>query len=165
MPSIRVASPALICLTRSRLERQQNDSSKFETHRPNSEKSNPEFEFAEYLIFPTPFITSSRVPRSSVKHDRRDPDYWRHRISKTRAFACSRGIGLRLCLLETKVFTHSLCEGAEWERVEWGIGRRTYLISSYFILRGRLIIGAKAAFPLSINKRTKPNYEEETTRH
>ena len=26
-------------------------------------------------------------------------------------------------------------------------------------------IGAKAAFPLSINKRTKPNYEEETTRH
>ena len=24
---------------------------------------------------------------------------------------------------------------------------------------------AKAAFPISINKRTKPNYEEETTRH
>jgi hypothetical protein len=24
------------------------------------------------------------------------------------------------------------CEGAGWERVEWGIGRRTYLVSRYF---------------------------------
>ena len=26
------------------------------------------------------------------------------------------------------------CEGAGWERVEWGIGRRTYLVSRYFRL-------------------------------
>jgi hypothetical protein len=26
------------------------------------------------------------------------------------------------------------CEGAGWERVEWGIGRRNYLVASYFRL-------------------------------
>lgn len=31
-----------------------------------------------------------------------------HNFSKTRAFAGSRGIGLRLCLLETRVFAHWL---------------------------------------------------------
>ena len=55
-------------------ERLQNDSSmrsnlllkEFGTLRPNLEKSNPEFAFAEYLIFLTPFIISSRLLRSSL---------------------------------------------------------------------------------------------------
>ena len=46
-----------------------------------------------------------------------------HNVPKTRAFACSGGIGLKLCLLETKVFAHLVRERAGWERVEWGIGR------------------------------------------
>jgi uncharacterized membrane protein len=56
------------------MERLQNDSSmrsnlllkEFGTLRPNLEKSNPEFAYVECLIFLTPFITSSRVPRSSL---------------------------------------------------------------------------------------------------
>jgi hypothetical protein len=56
------------------MERLQNDSSMrsnlllkgFGTLRRNAENLNPGFAFAEYLIFLTPFIISSRVPRSSL---------------------------------------------------------------------------------------------------
>jgi hypothetical protein len=55
------------------MERQQSDSSKrsklqlikFGKRRLNSEKSNPTFGYAEYMAFHTPFITSSKIPRSS----------------------------------------------------------------------------------------------------
>ena len=68
------AAKRVIVMQFTFMERLQNDSSRrsnpllkeFGTLRPNLEKSNPEFAYAECLIFLTPFITSSRFPRSSL---------------------------------------------------------------------------------------------------